>query len=315
MRILVSGATGFIGKRLVEKLLTSTFTVVAGVRTPAHLACDSITVGEIDGATDWARALTGVDTVVHLAGRVHVMNESAADPMAEFRRVNVDGTLNLAGQAVKAGVSRFIFLSTVKVNGEATELDRPFTPADPPLPVDPYGISKYEAEEGLRRLAAETGLEVVIIRPPLVYGPGVRANFFRMISWLNRGIPLPLADIANKRSLIFLDNLVDLIITCLNHPAAANQTFLVSDGEDLSTSELLGRIGRYLGKPVRLWSVHPLLLKTVAVLIGKGEMSDRLLGSLQVDSCKTTQLLGWQPEFTTDAALAITVRAYLENIC
>ena len=249
-------------------------------------------------------ALRNVEQVVHLAARVHVMNDKSLDPLAEFRRVNVEGTANLARQAAAAGVRRFVFLSSIKVNGEFTELGQPFTADDVSAPEDPYGVSKLEAEQFLRQIAAETGMEVVIIRSPLVYGPGVKANFESMIRWLVCGLPLPLAAVTeNRRSLVALDNLIDLIVTCLNHLAAANHTFLVSDGEDLSTADLLKRMGAALGQPTRLFSVSPSLLKLGAAVVNKPGIYQRLCGSLQLDIAKTHQLLGWNPPVPVDEGL------------
>jgi UDP-glucose 4-epimerase len=240
---------------------------------------------------------------MHCAARVHVMAESVADPLAEFRRVNVQGTLNLARQAAAAGVRRFVFVSSIKVNGEATQLGRPFMADDAPAPLDAYGVSKMEAEQGLLETARQTGMEVVIIRPPLVYGPGVKANFAAMMRWLRCGVPLPLGAIHNQRSLVALDNLVDLIVTCLTHPAAANQTFLVSDGEDVSTTELLRRMGQALGRPARLIPVPVSWLKLAATLVGKPDVAQRLCGSLQVDIEKTRRLLVWTPPISLDEGL------------
>ena len=241
---------------------------------------------------------------MHLAARVHVMNDKSSDPLAEFRRVNVEGTAALARQAAVAGVRRFVFLSSVKVNGEFTKPGHPFTADDVPSPEDPYGVSKHEAEQLLRKIAIETGMEVVIIRPPLVYGPGVKANFESMMRWLARGVPLPLAAVTqNRRSLVALNNLVDLIVTCLNHPAAANQTFLVSDGEDLSTTQLLKRMGAAIGQPARLFYLPPALLKLGATIINKPGIYQRLCGSLQLDIAKTRQLLGWIPPVSVDEGL------------
>jgi nucleoside-diphosphate-sugar epimerase len=242
--------------------------------------------------------------LVHLAARVHVMQDAFADPLTEFRKVNVAGTENLARQAAKAGVKRFVFLSSIKVNGEFTEAGQPFTADDVPAPEDPYGISKHEAERLLLQIAAETGMEVVIIRPPLVYGPCVKANFESMMRWLARGVPLPLAAVTqNRRSLLALDNLVDLIVTCLHHPAAANQTFLVSDGEDLSTAQLLKRMGSAMGRPARLFHMPPALMKLGATLLNKRAIYQRLCGSLQLDIAKTRQLLGWTPPVSVDQGL------------
>jgi nucleoside-diphosphate-sugar epimerase len=267
-------------------------------------AAGKIAVGAVDGATDWTPALHGCTTVMHLAARVHVMAERASNPFLEFRRVNVDGTLNLGRQAAAAGVRRFVFVSSVKVNGESTSANHPYTAADAPAPQDPYGISKMEAEQGLRQIAAGTGMEVVIIRPPLVYGPGVKANFASLIRAVQRGIPLPLGSVThNRRSFVALDNLVDLLITCIDHPAAANQTFLVSDGEDLSTADLLRRLGHAMDKPARLFPVPPSLLQLGATLLGKGDMAQRLLGNLQVDISHTRNTLNWNPPVSVDEGL------------
>ncbi|HAL39233.1 MAG TPA: NAD-dependent dehydratase [Polaromonas sp.] len=306
--ILVTGATGFVGEAVVQRLLAedqSRRVVVAvrrdGQQWPAR-ALPRVT-GDLEPSTDWSVALGGVSAVVHCAARVHVMADTAADPLDEFRRVNVQGTLNLARQAAAAGVRRFVFVSSIKVNGEATQPGSPFTADDAPAPLDAYGVSKMEAEQGLREIALQTGMEVVIIRPPLVYGPGVKANFSAMMRWLKRGVPLPLGAIHNQRSLVALDNLVDLIVTCLTHPAAANQTFLVSDGEDVSTTELLRRMGRAMGRPARLIPVPASWLKLAAAMVGKRDVAQRLCGSLQVDIEKTRRLLGWTPPISMDEGL------------
>lgn len=313
MKVLVTGATGFVGLALTRLLVYQGVEVVGGVRMVSSnlpLGVSQVFVGDIQSGTDWMNALDGADTVVHLAARVHVMRDDAADPLVEFRQVNVAGTLNLARQAAMAGVRRFVFVSSIKVNGEYTVLGKPFSAHDKPVPQDPYGISKYEAERGLLDLESETGMEVVIIRPPLVYGPGVKANFASMMSWLDRGVPLPLGAVHNQRSLVALNNLVDLIVTCLDHPKAVNQTFLVSDGEDLSTTELLQRMGRALGKPARLIPVPVDVMQVAANLLGKGAVAQRLFGSLQVDSSKARDLLGWKPVVTVDEALQQTADAY-----
>ena len=231
------------------------------------------------------------------------MHESASDPLSEFRKVNVESTLHLARIAASASVKRFIFISSIKVNGEQTQPGQPFRATDTPSPQDPYGISKMEAEIGLRAIARETGMEVVIIRPPLVYGPGVKANFASMVKWLQRGVPLPLGAIHNRRSLVALDNLVDLIVTCIHHPAAANQTFMVSDGEDVSTTELLQRMGDALGKPARLLPVPQSVLEWGARLAGKPELAQRLFSSLQVDIDATRQILGWAAPVSLEQGL------------
>ena len=313
--ILVTGATGFVGNAVVRCLLAEDASrrVVVAVRRNNQQWSERVlprVTGDLEPSADWSPALEGVSAIVHCAARVHVMADTAADPLAEFRRVNVQGTLNLARQAAAVGVRRFVFVSSVKVNGEATQLGRPFTADDAPAPLDADGVSKMEAEQGLREIALETGMEVVIIRPPLVYGPGVKANFAVMMRWLRRGIPLPLGAIHNQRSLVALDNLVDLIITCLTHPAAANQTFLVSDGEDLSTTQLLKRMGAALGKPARLIPVPVSVLKLGAALVGKPELAQRLCGSLQVDMSKTRELLGWTPPVSVDEGLKKAAKGY-----
>lgn len=311
-QLLITGANGFVGSRLCELAFQEGWPVRRAVRWPGMR--DAVAVGDLGANTDWSTALDNIKIVVHLAARVHVMKEAVIDPLAEFRHVNVEGTLNLARQAVSAGVKRFVFISSIKVNGESTPLNEPYTAEDTPAPVDPYGISKYETEEGLRSLAIETGLEVVIIRPALVYGPGVKANFLSMIRWLNRGVPLPFGTIHNKRSLIALDNFVDLIITCIEHPAASNQIFLASDGEDLSSTELLQRVGLSLGRPARLVPVPVDILNLAARLLGKRNVAQRLLGSLQVDITKTRDLLGWTPPMGVDEALRKTAEGFLKAV-
>lgn len=309
--VLVTGATGFVGNALISALQAQAYDVAGSVRTPLAKTTTYIHVGELGPGTKWDAAVQGRQVVVHTAARVHIMNEQAADPLASFRRANVDGTLRLARQAAEAGVRRFIYLSSIKVNGEGTQLGKPFTAEDPPAPIDPYGISKREAEEGLRSIAAESGMEVVIVRPPLVYGPGVKANFLDMMCWLYKGIPLPLGTVNNRRSLVALDNLVDLIIRCIDHPAAANQTFLAGDGEDLSTTELLRRMGAALGRPARLLPLPPALLQAGAAMLGKRSVAQRLLGSLQVDISKTRTQLGWDPPVSVDEALRKTAAHFL----
>lgn len=254
--------------------------------------------------TDFGEILAGASTVLHTAARVHIMNDRAVDPLQAFQVVNTAGTLTLARQAAAAGVRRFVFVSSVKVNGETTLLGHRFRHDDAPRPLDPYGVSKAEAEQGLHELAKKTGMEVVIVRPPLVYGPGVKANFAALMRAIQHGLPLPLGAVThNRRSLVALDNLVDLLITCIDHPAAANQTFLVSDGEDLSTTDLLRRMARAMNVPARLLPVPPALLKLGAGLMGKGDMAQRLLGSLQVDITHTRETLGWAPPISVDEGL------------
>ncbi len=315
MKVLVTGANGFVGRAVLTCLSAMNgMEAVAAVRRVdalTELGASAVTVGDLSAQTDWSSALVGVDAVVHTAGRVHVINDKSQDPLAEFRRVNVEGTAALARQAAAAGARRFVFLSSVKVNGEFTEAGQPFTADDVPAPKDPYGVSKHEAEQLLRQIAADTGMELVIIRPPLVYGPGVKANFESMAKWVSCGIPLPLAAVTeNRRSLVALDNLVDLIVTCLNHPAAANQAFLVSDGEDLSTKQLLKRMGAAMGHPAHMFSLPPALLKLGAIVLNKPGVYQRLCGSLQLDIAKTRHLLGWTPHVSVDEGLRRAAAAF-----
>lgn len=304
--ILLTGASGFVGAAALQRLLAHE----RGVRPVYRSAADAVknphavVVPTLEGATDWESALHGVDVVLHCAARAHIMRDEALDPLTEYRRVNVDGTLALARQAAAAGVRRFVFISSIKVNGESTPLGQPFTADDAPAPEDAYGLSKAEAEAGLCQLSQETGMEVVIIRPVLVYGSGVKGNFKSLLQAAARGIPLPLGGArSNRRSLVALDNLVDLIVVCVTHPKAANQIFLVSDGEDLSTAELLQRAAQAQGVKAWLWPVPVVLLRWGARLLGKEAMAQRLLGSLQVDITKTRELLGWQPPLTVNEGL------------
>lgn len=313
-RVLVTGASGLVGEALVFRLLLDgKFEPVATARgaTRLHGLC---TVVPFELTGDQALpALDNVQLLVHAAARVHVMNDDAADALAEFRKVNVEGTLQLARRAVEAGVQRFVFISSIKVNGEFTLPGRPFTADDRPAPIDAYGVSKYEAEEGLKQIALNSNMEVVIIRPPLVYGPGVKANFLSLLNWLNKGVPLPFGAISNQRSLVSVANLVDLIVTCLSHPAAANQTFLAGDGEDLSTTELLRRLGTSLGKKPLLLPLPSWLLRSMAMIFGKQAVARRICGSLQVDIGKNREQLGWVPPVSMDKALRQTVEHYLDK--
>jgi UDP-glucose 4-epimerase len=306
--ILVTGATGFVGGALVRRLVADHLFkgVVAAVRRNVLFSSErlrQVHVGDLLPTADWSLALQGVDAVVHCAGRVHLMQDVATYPLLAYREVNAYGTLNLARQAAHAGVRRFVFVSSIKVNGESTEPDQPFTADDIPLPLDPYGVSKLEAEQGLRDIEALTGMEVTIVRPPLVYGPGVKANFAAMIRWIESGIPLPLGDIHNFRSLVALDNLIDLLVLCLKYPGAAGGTFLVSDGEDVSTTELLHRTALAMGKKALLFPVPAIALELGASLLGKRAMAQRLCSSLQVDIEKTRRLLGWTPSLTLNQGL------------
>jgi UDP-4-keto-D-QuiNAc 4-reductase len=314
--ILVTGGTGFLGHALCLRLANQyplRITVRNTVNnellpnTEAHLA--SLAVDQ-----DWSCILSGVSVLVHCAARVHIMKDKSSDPLADFISINVDGTLNLARQAAKSGIKRFIFISSIKVNGEETMMGRPFTADQDAKPIDPYGISKFEAEEGLRSLAVETSMEVVIIRPPLIYGPGVKANFLSMIEWLMRGVPLPLGSIVdNRRSFVYIDNLVDLIVCCVDHPAAANQTFLVSDDNDMSTAGLLSAIGIAMDQSIRLLRFPVKWIQVISRLIGKPGISQRLCSSLQVDIQKTKELLGWTPPVKVEDGLRRTVKPLLDK--
>jgi len=306
-RILVTGANGFVGSALCSLLSAQGLPYIGSVRT-ADPRADRVAVGDISAQTNWGPALIDVATVIHLANRAHVMQETEADPLAVFRAINVDGTLNLARQAAKAGVKRFVFVSSIKVNGEET-VGRPFAPDDSPAPCDPYGISKWEAEQALMTLGRETGLEIVVVRPPLIYGPGVKANFLRLVLAVRRGMPLPFGLVTNKRSLVSVDNLCSALLACATHRAAAGQTFLVSDGVDLSTPELIRAIARGTGRPARLLPIPPFAMVLAARLLGKGEVAQRVLGSLQVDASALTRLLGWKPPYTAEDKLAEAARA------
>ena len=311
--ILLTGASGFIGRALTDILMSRGVRVVLRQPLPCPLPLHVESVyADYSKNQDWHYALLGVQVIVHCAARVHVLNERSANILKEFRSANVESTLNLAKQAARAGVRRFVFISSIKVNGERTEPGKPFFADTPPDPRDPYGVSKAEAEEGLFKLAEETGMEVTVIRPPLVYGPGVKANFQVMMKWLERGIPLPFGAIRNARSLVNIDNLVNLIVICADHPAAANQIFLVSDGEDLSTTDLLLRMGQALSSPARLIPVPQQLLTIGASVLGKQGVAQRLCGSLQVDIAKTREVLGWMPPVNVDEGLRRTAEQWLK---
>ena len=311
--ILVTGATGFVGKAVVQRLLADNEyqrVVVAvrqnGLQWPKQvLPC---VIADLEPATDWSLALDGVAVVVHCAARVHVMHDTEADPLSVFRAVNVGGTLNLARQAAAAGIKRFVFVSSVKVNGESTRPGQAFSETDVSNPQDDYGLSKYEAEEALRQIAADTGMAVVIIRPPLVYGPGVKANFAALMRAVQRGWPLPLGIVHNQRSLVALHNLVDFIVTCVTHPNAADQTFLVSDGHDLSTSELVRGMAQAVGVHARLLPVPVWALQAVATFLRRGDAVQRLCGNLQVDISKARNLLGWVPPISIEEGLRKAVQ-------
>ena len=306
--ILVTGANGFVGQAMQALPRSDMLWCVR--REDAQAPEPRVISGDINAQTDWYPHLPGVDGIVHLAARVHVMDEQADDPLQAFRAVNTDGTLNLARQAAEAGVKRFIYLSSIKVNGEETPVGQPFTQADTPKPHDPYAQSKHEAEVGLRALAQETGMDVVILRPPLIYGPGVKANFARLIGMVNTGIPLPFGAVRNARSLVAVANLVDCIARCIDHPTPLNDTFLVTDDDDLSTSALMRGIARALGKPARLLPLTQPVLIGLLALAGKREIARRLCGNLQMDIRHTKDTLDWQPPVAVQSALDETVAAY-----
>lgn len=312
MKILVTGANGFVGRALCQALAQRGHEVVGAVRHAADGSSGLAPVGEIGPETDWERALAGVEAVIHLAARVHVMRETSADPLDAFRRVNLHGTERLARAAAAAGAKRLVYVSSVKVNGEKTA-GTSFSAADLPRPQDAYAISKWEAECALHRVAAATGLEVVIVRPPLVYGPGVGGNFLRLLRLLEKGVPLPLAAVHNRRSMIFLGNLVDALIVGATRAAAAGQTYLVSDGEGVSTPQLLASLAGAMGRPARLFPVSPALLRLAAGLVGRSADIGRLLDSLTVDDAKIRHELGWAPPYSMTQGLQETVAWYMSS--
>ena len=312
-KILVTGANGFVGRALCVEALVRGMQVRGGVRHQCDLPAgvERFIVGEIDENTNWQRALNGCDVLVHLAARVHVMRESAKNPLDEFRRVNVQGTEHLARSAVASGVKRFVYVSSIKVNGEETLGGKSYAERDMPTPHDAYGTSKWEAEQALHRVAEETGLEVVIVRPPLVYGAGVKGNFAQLLSVLARGIPLPLASIKNHRDLIYVGNLVDALVACATHSNAAGQTYLVSDGERVSTPNLIRNLAKALDKSNLVFPFPISVMRFCAGLFDKFSAVDRLTQSLQVDSSKISKELGWQPPYTMQQGLRATADWYL----
>jgi UDP-N-acetyl-alpha-D-quinovosamine dehydrogenase len=301
LKILVTGATGFVGSELVKSLLNGKcHQVVSAMRRIIEGGAtvhQFVAVGEIDAATDWTQALKNVNAVVHTAARAHIMDDSAQDPLAEFRRVNVEGTLNLARQAIDAGVKRFIFISSIKVNGEG-ESNRGYRFDDSAAPEDDYGLSKWEAEQGLKALCSESSMELVVIRPPLIYGPGVKGNLALLAKAIDKGLPLPLGAIKNQRDMLSLDNLIDLIKTCIEHPAAAGQVFLCCDNEPVSTPQLIKRIASGRGKNARLWKVPVFVLSLFARLAGRQAMLKRLSSDFRIDIQHTMNTLDWTPPFS-----------------
>ena len=312
--VLVTGAGGFVGLRLCARLAAAGHTVRAAVRRDSAAleaiapAICIVSVGDIGPNTDWQAALDGVDMIVHLAARAHVMRDSASDPLAEYRRINVEGSERLAQAAAAAGVSRLIYMSSIKVNGEAT-IDVPFREGDAPAPLDAYGRSKWEAEQALSHVAAETGLAVTILRPPLIYGPGVKGNVARLLRWIERGLPLPFASIVNRRSLIFLENLIDAALAVTRHPAPG-KLYLVSDARDLSTPQLIRALARGLDKPPRLLAFPPSLLRLAGACTGQLDAVGRLVGSLRIDASRIATELGWRPAHDPEQGLILTAKAY-----
>lgn len=314
--VLVTGGAGFVGSALISRLAAVGYKVHALTRNRASVFPAGVESHQSDIlATDVdADFLQGINCVVHCAARVHIMNDETSNPLDEYRKLNVEGTLRLARQAAKQGVKRFIFISSIKVNGESTPDNKPFNVDSAPNPSDPYGVSKLEAEIGLKELASATGMELVIIRPSLIYGPGVKANFRNMMKWIYKGVPLPLGAIKNQRSFVAIDNLVDLIITCIRSDAAANQLFLASDGRDLSTTELIRLMAAALGKRAFLLPIPMSSINFLAALCGRASVSQRLCGSLRVDVSHAQKTLGWTPVISVEDALKITAVAFLKDV-
>lgn len=309
--ILLTGATGFVGKAILKRLMQQPKLMIRtyGRRVPVSLSVENVcavshVIGEISRTVDYTPAISDVDVVIHCAAQTHVMDKSVNNAANIYTDINIDGVLNLARHAAAAGVRRFIFVSSIKVNGESTAIGSAFKYTDNAMPEDPYGVSKAEAEDGLWQISKETGMEIVIIRPPLVYGPGVKANFSSMMRLVSKSLPLPLGAIKNKRSMVALDNLVDLIVTCVEHPKAANQIFLVSDDQDMSTTELLQKMAHAFEKKAKLIPIPMSWIKWVATLLGKKVVADKLCGSLQVDITHTKETLGWKPPVTMEQQLA-----------
>jgi len=313
-KILLTGYSGFIGHHLLNNIKDSYNVSLLGRKPPKNVNFDFLKLN-LDELSEFNHTIIEANTVIHCAGISSLMNDKDNEPLDEFRKVNTYGTLKLAQEAAASNVKRFIFISSIKVNGEVSEFGKPFKPDDNYIPIDPYGLSKYEAEIGLRKIAKETGMEVVIIRPPLIYGPGVKANFSSMLKWVNKGFPLPLGGIKhNRRSLVSVENLVDLIVTCVDHPKAANQTFLVSDDDDVSTTQLLDNMALALDVPNRLLPIPSNWFILAAKLIGKPAISQRLCGSLQVDISKTKEILNWKPPFNSSECMNKTANAFLESL-
>lgn len=308
-KILLTGGSGYIGSAVYKQLLLDrkhSILLASRDKEPIHFSCDVFYYLGLSKSTEWSSALSEINTVVHIAGRAHILKEQEAESIKIFHTVNVEGTLQLAKQAALSGVKRFIFISSIGVNGNVNQ--SPFTEQDEPNPQEPYALSKWEAEKGLRKISEESDMELVVIRPPLVYGPLAPGNFRRLVGAIKKGILLPFGAIHNKRTLVGLDNLVDLIITCIDHPDATNQTFLAGDNEDVSTTQLLQKIGKALGRPVRLIPVPLILLQGGAKILGRSELAHRLLGNLQIDISKAKGLLQWSPPITLDQGIIKAVK-------
>ncbi|OAM53136.1 NAD-dependent dehydratase [Methylovorus sp. MM2] len=313
LRVLVTGANGFVGRALCRKLSKQNYEVLAYTRTPRTFddGIINLVIPALDATTDWCPALNQIDVVFHLAARVHVMHEVVSDPLAIFKEVNLYGTKNLAQQAAKFGVKRFVYVSSIKVNGEFTE-GKPFVESDNPNPQDSYGVSKWEAERVLHEICRETGMELVIVRPPLVYGPGVKANFYKLLQLVNKALPLPLGSIKNRRSMVYVENLVDALILCATHPKATSQTYLLSDGHDVSTPQLISDIALAMQRPSRVFPLSLSLMRFGAKLLGRSTAVDRLTQSLEINGSKIRNELGWQPPYTMKQGLQATTDWFRE---
>ena len=310
--IAITGATGFVGRRLLHRLQLAGHEVVEIGRTPSTPDAAFFKVDDIGADTDFGDVLTSCDAIVHLAARVHLMRDEAADPLAAFRSVNLHGTVNLAAQAAKAGIKRFVYASSIKVNGEHTS-GQPYAESDVPSPQDSYGVSKWQAEQALHDIGRQSGMEIVIVRPPLVYGPGVKANFHRLLRLVEQGWPLPFAAVSNRRSMIYVDNLADALVDCVQHSAAVGRTYLVSDGEDVTTPELIRKLASAMGRQSRLVHVPVDWLRTLAGAIGKRDQIERLTQSLEINSTRIRNELDWQPPYTLQQGIDETVRWYLNS--
>lgn len=316
LKILVTGANGFVGRELSRMLLARGYDVRASVRQlgehgAGHIPniADVVSVGDIGSETNWSQALKDIDVVVHLAARVHILQEVSKNPLEAFRSVNVLGSERLARMAVQAGVRRFVYISSISIHGNST-VERPYVEEDDAHPHSPYAVSKWEGELALRRIAEASGLELVIVRPPLVYGPGVGGNFLRLMRWADKGLPLPLGSVKNLRSFIGIDNLVDLLVCCVEHPRAAGETFLAADSEDLSTPDLIRRVASLLGRPTRILPFPVGVLRAVASAVRMDDVVDRLCNSLQVNAGKAHRILGWRPHATLNDGFARTAAWY-----